>query len=52
MEIKVNRDGINAEIIVMGRLDTNTAPQFESDINKELEDINNLILDFNDVIYV
>lgn len=35
-----------------GRLDTNTAPQLEEELKKDLPDINELVLDFEDLKYI
>lgn len=37
---------------VAGRLDTNTAPQLESEIQKSIEGIKKLILNFEELVYV
>jgi anti-sigma B factor antagonist len=35
-----------------GRLDTNTAPELEEELKKDLPDLTELILDFKDLIYI
>lgn len=35
-----------------GRLDTNTAPQLEEELNSSLPDIKELVLDFKSLMYV
>lgn len=35
-----------------GRLDTNTAPHLEEELKKDLPDINELVLDFEDLKYI
>lgn len=51
MEIIRNINGSELTLEVSGRLDTNTAPQMEEELGS-LEDVNCLILDFQDLRYV
>jgi anti-sigma B factor antagonist len=37
---------------VSGRLDTNTAPQLESEIQESIEGVKKLILNFEELVYV
>ena len=39
-------------VLVEGRIDTTTAPDFGTEISDELDDIRELILDFREVEYV
>ena len=44
MEIKKNLDGTKLEMAVSGRLDTNTAPQFETELKNSLNGVTDLTL--------
>ena len=35
-----------------GRLDTNTAPELEEELKKDLPDVTDLVLDFEDLKYI
>lgn len=52
MEIRKNKEGNSLEMAVEGRLDTMTAPVFESEIAKSLDGITSLVLDFAKLEYV
>ena len=52
MEYKLNKDGDNLNVEVVGRVDTTTAPQLEEAILAELEGVNNLVLDFTNLEYI
>ena len=39
-------------LILDGRLDTNTAPEFEKALNESLENVNDLVLDFSGLEYI
>jgi len=47
-----NRDGDKLVIEVSGRVDTNTAPQLESDVLSRLDGVKELTLDFGKVEYI
>ncbi len=47
---KVNNEEL--VINVIGRLDTNTSLDYENLIKEKISNINSLILDFNDLIYI
>ena len=51
MEIKTKKDNNNLTITLEGRLDTNTAPELEKNL-EELNSINNLTLDFEKLNYI
>ncbi len=52
MEIVKNQEGASLNLEVIGRLDTTTAPQLETEIKDSLEDITELTLDFAKLEYV
>ncbi len=52
MEIVKNQEGTSLNLEVIGRLDTTTAPQLETEIKESLEGITDLILDFAKLEYV
>ena len=51
MEIKTKKDNNSLTITLEGRLDTNTAPELEKNL-EELNSINNLTLDFEKLNYI
>lgn len=52
MNIKKKKDGSTLTVSVSGRIDTVTAPDFDSFVNDNLGGITTLILDFKEVNYV
>lgn len=50
MEIKKTKDGSALTIALVGRLDTITSPQLESEL--KLDGIAKLVFDFNDLDYI
>lgn len=52
MNIIKTFDGSSLTITVEGRLDTMTAPNFESEINASISGITSLVLDFDKLEYV
>ncbi len=52
MEIIKNLEGNTLTLAVEGRLDTTTAPGFESEITSSIDGITSLILDFKNLQYV
>lgn len=52
MEIKKVKNGEDLVVNVDGRIDTTTAPELEKDIIDELENVTNLIFDFEKVQYI
>ncbi len=52
MEVLINKNSGVLEVNVTGRIDTNTAPELESAINKELGDLKVVELNLRGVIYI
>lgn len=52
MNIKKKKDGNTATFAISGRIDTATAPEVDEFVNKNLDGVQNLILDFKEVNYV
>lgn len=52
MDIQKKIDGSKMEMTVSGRLDTNTAPQFESELKGSLNGITDLKIDFAGLDYI
>ena len=52
MNITKNIDGNTLEIILEGRLDTNTAPELEEELKASLDGIEELIFDLHDLDYI
>lgn len=52
MTIEQVLNGESAKIIVVGRLDTQTAPELEKEIDKVIPDVKELIFDMNGLEYV
>ena len=52
MEITKNTNGTSLELLLAGRLDTVTAPQFEEEIKNGLGGITELVLNFEKLEYV
>lgn len=52
MIIETKKNGTEITILPIGRLDSNTAPQLESEINANLDDAETLILDFEGLEYL
>ncbi|MBQ4068182.1 MAG: STAS domain-containing protein [Lachnospiraceae bacterium] len=52
MEILKKRDGETLKVDLVGRLDTTTGPELESNLIDELDDVTELILDFEQLDYV
>ena len=50
IEKKINNE--SATLIVSGRLDTQTAPEFESELDSVLEGLKELTIDFTNLEYV
>ncbi len=45
-------NGTDLTVCVIGRLDTTTAPELESELKGALDGVSNLILDFKDLEYI
>lgn len=52
MEIREKREGNSLTVRISGRLDTNTAPEAEAQINNSLEGVDQLTLDLSELEYV
>lgn len=52
MNITKNLDGKTLEIVLEGRLDTNTAPELEEELKASIDGIEELIFDIKDLDYI
>ncbi len=52
MEIKKEKNGNELTLFVIGRLDTTTAPQLESELKQSIGGVEKLILDLKDLEYL
>lgn len=52
MEIRKTKDQGLCTLAVAGRLDTTTAPQLETELHSCLDDTTELVLDFQDLVYI
>lgn len=52
MEIQKTRTGEKLFVAVTGRVDTTTAPQFETEVRSSLEGVTELVFDFAGVEYI
>lgn len=52
MNIEKKENGSEITLMLIGRLDTTTAPQLEEQINENIENAEKLILDFKDLEYL
>ena len=52
MNINFNRNGEELQVSVEGRLDTITAPDFESALLKNSEGVSSLVIDCENLVYV
>ena len=52
MEIKLQKNGTSLMVVVDGKIDTNTAVEFGQAVLDNLDNINNLVLDFTNVSYI
>lgn len=52
MDIIKNKVDKELTIALVGRLDTTTAPQLETEIKSSLDDVDSLVLDFEKLEYV
>ncbi len=54
MNITANKEnnGTHLELVLSGRLDTVTAPQLEEALNKDLDGVESLTLDFSSLDYI
>ena len=52
MKIEKVLDGQQLTVKLSGRLDTNTAPELESDLKESLSDVKDMVFDFHDLAYI
>lgn len=52
MNINLDRQGGKLIVAITGRLDTITAPDFESAVNPVLNDVNELVVDLKELDYI
>lgn len=52
MEILKLREGETLKVDLIGRLDTTTGPELENSLKEDLDDVSELILDFEKLDYV
>ena len=52
LNIDKTKEGTNLSLKLEGRLDTNTAPQLETEVKENIEGIENLAFDFADLQYI
>lgn len=52
MRLEKQKNGSVLKVLIEGRIDTNTAVEFGTSINDSLDDIKELILDFQKVEYL
>lgn len=52
LDIVKNRDGGVLEVVLSGRLDTNTSPDLEAVVKRELDGVEKLVLDMAELEYV
>ena len=52
MNMIKKQNGTQLEIALEGRLDTKTAPALEAELNRSLESIDSLVMDFSKLEYI
>lgn len=52
MDIEKNMDGKKLEVKLIGRLDTETAPEITESLKEDLQNTEELILDLSDLVYI
>ena len=52
MTIEKNLNGTELTVTIVGRLDTTTAPQLESELSASYAGVEKLILDFEELAYI
>ena len=52
LNIAKNKDNDKLTVELSGRLDTNTAPQFETELQGELESLKELVIDIKSLEYI
>lgn len=52
MEIRKEKNGNELTVMVIGRLDTTTAPQLEAELRENINGVGKLVLDMKDLEYL
>jgi anti-sigma B factor antagonist len=52
MEIIKTKNGMTLEVKVLGRLDTNTAPELDDNIKKDIDNVEKIELDLKELDYI
>ena len=52
MEIKKTKNGTELTLAIVGRIDTTTAPQLETELKASIDGVTRLHLDFSEVEYI
>lgn len=52
LKIEKQSEGIKDTVLLLGRLDTTTAPELEAFMEKELKDTQELVFDLTDLEYI
>ena len=52
MEIKKTKNGTELTLAIVGRIDTTTAPQLETELKASIDGVTQLHLDFSEVEYI
>lgn len=52
MIIEKNVNGTELEMVVEGRMDTSTAPQFEAELKESIDGVSKLVLNFEKLEYI
>lgn len=52
MTIEKKLNGTELEMVLIGRMDTSTAPQFEAELKSNISGVEKLILDFENLEYI
>ncbi len=52
MEVKIENDNGLLNVMVSGRLDTNTAPDLEKEVNENMKDVKTIHMDFTNLDYI
>ena len=52
MEIIKTKNGMTLEVKILGRLDTNTAPELDDNIKKDIDNVETIELDLKELDYI
>ena len=52
MEIIKTKNGMTLEVKILGRLDTNTAPELDDNIKKDIDSVETIELDLKELDYI